>query len=117
MNNKPLVSLKREQDIQRVFREGEKTKNDKFAFWWLATTSETCALAVIASKKDLKKAVHRNRVKRLVRAYCRNYTAQLRGTDLILMVRNVIPDELKWETMSTYLAPLLEKIKRHEADT
>ena len=58
--------LKAKKDIDRLFKEGKWITTGNLRIIWLASESET-KVGVSVSKRYFKKAVHRNRVKRLLR--------------------------------------------------
>ncbi|CAI9681755.1 ribonuclease P protein component [Elizabethkingia anophelis] len=58
--------LKAKKDIDRLFKEGKWITTGNLRIIWLACESET-KVGVSISKRYFKKAVHRNRVKRLLR--------------------------------------------------
>ena len=58
--------LKAKKDIDRLFKEGKWITTGNLRIIWLANESDT-KVGVSVSKKYFKKAVFRNRVKRLLR--------------------------------------------------
>ncbi|NAW52188.1 ribonuclease P protein component [Elizabethkingia argentiflava] len=58
--------LKAKKDIDRLFKEGQWMSVGSLRIIWLSHESHT-KIGVSTSKRYFKKAVHRNRVKRLLR--------------------------------------------------
>lgn len=66
-------------------------------------------LGLVVGKKQLKKAVHRNLVKRLAREAFRQRRGQLMGYDLIFRLA-VRPQKLDRRLMADDLVALMEKL-------
>ena len=55
-----------------------------------ANSREHARLGMAVPKRQLKRAVDRNRIKRLIRESFRKHQAQLRGLDVVVLVRHGI---------------------------
>lgn len=66
---KRSVMLKKREDFISIFKQGKRLRNDAFILSFLVYSSNTPKVysGFTAPKRYLKKAVHRNRVKRLLR--------------------------------------------------
>ena len=62
-------------------------------------------LGLVIAKKNVAKAVHRNRVKRIVREFFRHHSAQDPGLDLVVLTRKDV-DTLQNSQISARLATL-----------
>ena len=84
--------LTRRRDVQRVYSKGRGSAGEFIAIRALANRAQTFRLTVIISKKVAKRAVDRNRLKRLVRQAVQELTKdansgqKLKGQDIILTV-------------------------------
>lgn len=65
-----IQSLSRRKEIAEVFRKGLKAENENLRLYYLKE-GEGLKLLVLVSKKVLKKAVQRNRMRRLIREWVR----------------------------------------------
>ena len=90
----PKVSrLRRSQDFARVYQRGRRLSSVSLGFRayrrprTLAATTPT-RIGISISQKVSKRAVVRNRIKRQLRAACRQLFPQLRsGWDVVIVVR------------------------------
>lgn len=78
---------------KQVFDQpGHRSVDRHFTVLAQANGLEHARLGLAISKKGLKKAVARNRVKRIVRESFRHHRAQLAGLDLVVINRNGVAD-------------------------
>ena len=68
-------------------------------------------IGFILSKKNVKRAVHRNRVKRFTREYLRLNQAELPGLDIIFMGRKGI-DQLDDQHLQLLIATQFKKLSK-----
>lgn len=95
----------------RVFEDAGRSSDDCFTILYRHSGEAHARLGLAISKKALKRAVDRNRVKRVVREGFRHNQQQLAGLDLVVMVkRGLIVDR------SERLARSLERHWRRIAD-
>lgn len=81
--------LKKKKDFENAFAEGKTAKGKYFFLKTLKTESEDSKIGFIVSKKVSKKAVERNRVKRLFREAVRLELARIKpGYSLVFIVLN-----------------------------
>ncbi|MCK9577927.1 ribonuclease P protein component [bacterium] len=86
--------LKKKKDFENVFTEGKTAKSRYFFLKTLKTNSIDSRIGFIVSKKVSKKAVERNRVKRLFREAVRLDIARIKpGYDLVFIVLNSVKEK------------------------
>lgn len=74
-------------DYQRVFKRARKASDVYFTVLARPNHGCTARLGLAVAKKQAKRAVDRNRLKRLIRESFRHHQKQLAGLDLVVMVR------------------------------
>ena len=67
-------------------------------------------LGLVISKKNVKLAVQRNRIKRVIREFFRNCSSQNPGMDVVVLARKGV-DQLDNSTLSTILRQQWQKLK------
>lgn len=85
------VRLLSSRDFQAVFRDKSSRSSDQR--WTLLArpnTLENARLGMAISKRVLKNAVDRNRIKRIVRESFRCHQQELSGLDIVVMCRNEV---------------------------
>jgi len=79
------------EDYSRVFRKAEKSGDGAFTFLWRDNGLGYARLGLAIAKKNIRRAVDRNRVKRLVRESFRHWQSHLAGTDVVVLSRRGLP--------------------------
>ncbi len=74
-------------DFQPVFKENFRISDDCFTILVSRKKGNCARLGFAIAKKQLKRAVDRNRIKRLIRESFRNNLKDLPDHDLVVMVR------------------------------
>jgi len=82
--------LRKQKEFERVFREGKSYGGSTVAFYFAESEVEFPRAGFIASKKISKKAVIRNRAKRLMREVFRLNKHRLKPVDIIFIARKGI---------------------------
>lgn len=72
-------------------------------------------LGLVIAKKNVAKAVQRNRVKRIVREYFRQHSTQMPGLDLVVLARKDV-DTLQNSQLSARLATLWNDLNAKQPD-
>ncbi|MCJ7679470.1 MAG: ribonuclease P protein component [Candidatus Aminicenantes bacterium] len=86
----PRERIKKRTDFQRLYADGNRYKGKYFILIYQAGSSDYSRLGVVVSKKH-GNAVHRNRIKRLLRALFRTNKDLLQSPlDLVLIPKKGI---------------------------
>ena len=83
-------------DFSNCFLQGKRTSTHAFMIHYLENDLEYGRLGIRIAKKKIKKAVERNRIKRIAREVFRN--SHFNGIDMVLVLRN----EKKFEYEKCY---------------
>ncbi len=83
-------------DFSNCFLQGKRTSTHAFMIYYLENDLEYGRLGIRIAKKKIKKAVERNRIKRIAREVFRN--GHFKGIDIVLVLRN----EKKFEYEKCY---------------
>jgi ribonuclease P protein component len=67
--SQPLKRILKTRDFKRAYRLGARTREGSLKIYVAANQSEYARLGVVVSKRVSKKAVVRNRIKRIIRAH------------------------------------------------
>ena len=70
-----------------MFSQAKKTHHKWFVFYCLANNLAIARIGVIVAKKNQKKASQRNKLKRLVREKFRRKQLNLKGVDLVVIIK------------------------------
>jgi len=73
-------------DFKRCFSKGKRVKNAVFVLHYIDNGEQPARLGVNIAKKKLKKAVDRNKIKRVAREIFRK--GKFEGIDIILILKN-----------------------------
>lgn len=86
--------LRNRRDFRRVFKYGKSVANRHFVVYMMRKKEDApVRIGISVSKKVAKRAVDRNRVKRLVKEVVRKWIGQLPpGQDLVIIARNAAVD-------------------------
>jgi len=76
--------LKRKKDIERVIKEGRYFYGPIFWFKIIKNSESFCRLALIVPKKSYKKAVTRNRLKRVFTSIVEQKVRKLPNFDIVV---------------------------------
>jgi ribonuclease P protein component len=71
----------------RVFKRAKKSSDEFFSVLWRTNVLSEARLGLAISKKNIKRAVDRNRVKRVVRESFRLHQDSLSGLDIVVLSR------------------------------
>ena len=87
---RPYERLKRQREFERVFAHGKSLAGSTVAFYFCPGEREYPRAGFIASKRVSKRAVDRNRAKRLMREVFRLNKHRLKPVDIVLIARRGI---------------------------
>ncbi|MCZ2100405.1 MAG: ribonuclease P protein component [Chitinophagales bacterium] len=105
-----ITRLKGRNHIQYVFKEGQVTFVYPLKIVWLLRTETSCrpelALSVWVPKRNIRKAVDRNKIKRRIRAAFNKHEVALTGG---------LGSESAYDCICIYVAQSMEDFKGIEA--
>lgn len=73
--------------------DAESVADKYYKLFFVRNMQPNSRLGIIAAKRNLPKAVDRNRAKRIVRNLFRCHEIKQRGIDIVVMVRSVTPQD------------------------
>lgn len=100
--------LKRPEDFQKVFSSKQRSADKQFLFVLRSNNTDYARLGLAVPKRHIHKAVERNRIKRVIREAFRYKKQQLKGLDVVVLVRKPI-DNINLKGFNLILDKLLEK--------
>lgn len=74
-------------DFERVFQRAERSSSKSLTVLARPSGRRRARLGLAVARKQIRKAVERNRVKRLIRESFRHHQALLEGLDVVVVVR------------------------------
>lgn len=99
------------KDFQHVFAKAEKFGNRNWTFIVRPNNESYPRLGLAIAKKQLQRAVWRNRVKRLAREAFRLHKKELNGYDIVVLGRKGLQD-IDNETLHKSFLHLIRKIQK-----
>lgn len=97
--------------FQQVFVENSKLRDRNWIILFRENNLNQARLGMAIAKKNVRKAVHRNQIKRIVRESFRIRKQALNGLDLVVLISQGINDLERKERIET-LSRLLDKLSR-----
>ena len=94
-------------DFSNCFLQGKRTSTHAFMIHYLENDLEYGRLGIRIAKKKIKKAVERNRIKRIAREVFRN--GNFNGIDMVLVLRN--EKEYKYEKCYEQINEIFKNLK------
>lgn len=101
------------KDFQHVFANAEKFGNRNWTFIVRSNQKPYPRLGLAIAKKQLQRAVWRNRVKRLAREAFRLHKMELSGYDIVVLGRKGMQD-IDNETLRKSFLHLIRKIQKSD---
>jgi len=83
----PSARVLTSAEFERIFKHGKRTASPLMALHVLAETEGVARLGLVVSRKVDKRAVGRNRIKRVVRESFRQMRSQLQPGGYVLLAR------------------------------
>jgi ribonuclease P protein component len=108
---KKVNRLAKARDIQKVFSRGRAFFNPQFGIKFLPS-SKPPRFTVVVSTKVFKKAVARNRLKRVVREYLRKHLTKFPGGDYMVIFKPKIAGLPENEVLKNFIAVANTKLKK-----
>jgi ribonuclease P protein component len=84
----PRARLATAADFDRVFREGQRSSDQIFTVLFLPNGGAHARLGFAVSRQRVRRAVHRNRLRRLVREHFRTLDPPLPPVDIVVLARD-----------------------------
>ncbi|PUD99052.1 MAG: ribonuclease P protein component [Candidatus Sedimenticola endophacoides] len=78
-------------EFSRVFKQAVRSADDCFTILCRRSDQGRARLGLAIAKKSVKRAVDRNRLKRVVRESFRHHQRHLHGIDCVVMARRELP--------------------------
>lgn len=105
---------------RRVFSEPVKSADTWFTVLAVPRTDDTTLsrLGLAIAKKQLRRAVDRNRIKRLAREIFRQHPASLAGIDFVVLTRTAVRDQSNQRlrtSLQRHFQQLLDRCRRPQA--
>jgi len=79
--------LSNSEAFAKVFKQSKKLHTPEFSVYLRQNGLESARLGLAVSKKTAKKAVTRNKIKRIIRESFRLRKGQMRGLDIIIVAK------------------------------
>ena len=79
--------LRRSRDFTNAFSSHNRSSDDFFLFLVVDNNTELARLGLAVPKKNISKAVERNKIKRLIRESFRLRKERLKGKDVVVFVK------------------------------
>jgi ribonuclease P protein component len=79
--------LLKPDDFSRVFNQGRRSSDRFFLVLGMLNQAGDTRLGMAVSKKNCRRAVDRNRIKRMIRESFRHHLESLAGLDLVVVAR------------------------------
>jgi ribonuclease P protein component len=81
------VRLLKPAEFQRVFKRATRVQDANFTILARANSGTQARLGLAIARKQIRRAVDRNRLKRLIRETFRRHQVLLQGLDIVVMAR------------------------------
>lgn len=102
--------LKKQKDFERVFKGGNGFKQGSLYLKIIENGLQSTRFGFVVSKKFSKKAVDRNRVKRILREVIKNNLSNIKsGLDVVVVVNS--GTKIDSEELNKIIVGLFKKIK------
>ena len=99
-------------DFSRVFKQPKKSVDECFTVLWRKNGLDYARLGLAISKKNARRAVDRNRIKRLIRESFRQEICHLPNVDIVILSRRQIAERSN-QTIFSSLNKHWEKLIQH----
>ena len=88
-------------EYQRVFKQNKSVRDQYWLILYSPNDSNSAQLGIAISKKNVKKAVQRNRIKRIIRETFRQNRKALGSMDIVVLARSGIGNKTNRELNAT----------------
>lgn len=102
--------LVKNRDFERVYQKGRRVSADSFNLTYLPNRIAMTRVGIVVGKKFSKKAVERNKAKRIFREALKEAYNDLKpGIDVVIFVKNINNQAPKLENVKLELKKAFEK--------
>lgn len=108
----PAVRLRTAAEFSPVFRHGRRVADQCFVLLARPNQGVTARLGLAVARKAVRRAVQRNRMKRLIRNSFRERRQQLAALDIVVLVKADAP-AFSNQALYDRLARLWQELPRH----
>lgn len=111
----PTCRLQKPWQFKQVWDTGKKLSAKHFAIISCKNTQSTARLGISVAKKNIRRAVKRNRLKRLARETFRCRQDQLQGFDFVLVVykgADNLPPAEQFQSINELWDRLISKLNK-----
>lgn len=105
----PFRRIRERPDFQKTFRRGKRLYSPYYILYYRPNNLGHPRIGVITSKRNARKAVQRNRVKRVARETFRLKQVELKHVDMVLIAQRKSNDASN-EELKKCLETLFEKL-------
>ena len=85
--------LSESEDFQRVFKQNKSLRDRYWLILYRPNGLEVSRLGMAVAKKNVKQAVQRNRIKRIIRESFRKKKEDIAGVDVVVLARQGVCKE------------------------
>lgn len=110
------LRLRKKEDFQRVFKNHKRLFGHNFVLYYCFNNLDYPRLGVIVSRKNIRKAVLRSRIKRLTREIFRIKQQELKSLDIIVIAQKQAVKVGKKELYEC-LTKLFEQLNRRSEES
>lgn len=111
-----LSRLLSAKDFSPVFKHSEYRVSNRYLLFLVLTTDlPTSRLGIVVAKKNTRKAVQRNRIKRIIRENFRKISFDLVTIDLVILTRknlDLLSNQEIHQQVDSLLTELLRKLDK-----
>lgn len=108
------LKLKTAQQFKQAFYQAKKTSADKFYLLFKSNDLDYPRLGIIIAKRNVAKAVARNRLRRIVKESFRLHQYLIKGYDVLFIAYKGL-DELNNEELTQCLEKQWQYLVKHQA--
>ena len=115
--SKKEFCLRRNEEIQAVFKRGRSVSLPEIAFRFLPNGIKTVRVAILVGIKLSNKAAHRNRIRRRLRELVRLHLEKFpRGFDLLIIARDSKLREMEFTELTQKFLKLISKLPNSQKE-
>lgn len=105
----PFRRIRERPDFQKVFRKGKRLYSSVFILYYRLNEFSYSRMGAVTSKKNVRRAVQRNKIKRVAREVFRHHQKDLISIDIVLVAKKNASEASKDE-LRECLEKLIKKL-------